>query len=265
MWYADWRHNGPPPRSQLQAVAARGSVPEITWEPWDASRGLYRSQPRYRLRNIIDGRFDAYIESWARDLSAWRGPVLLRFAQEMDGDWYPWDEHANGNHLGEFGRAWRHVHHIFVSAGAMNVKWIWSPAFAISTEQFPGESYVDMLGLTCINSGGSQHPSSWRSFAGICAGPIGQLHRLAPRTHIQLSEVATGAVHGSRARWIGGMFSFLKRHPEVSSFIWFDVRTRRNWVIESSPAVRRQFARGLRHYLRERAADAPDIAATSRR
>ena len=96
--------------SQLNAIERRGSIPEITWEPWDASKGLYKSQPRYRLSNIIDGKFDSYIRAWARSLAPWKHPVLLRFAQEMDGNWFPWGDYANGNQPGQFVQAWRHVH-----------------------------------------------------------------------------------------------------------------------------------------------------------
>jgi hypothetical protein len=46
MWYADWQHNSAPLLSQLNAIADRGSVPEITWEPWNASKSLYQPQPR---------------------------------------------------------------------------------------------------------------------------------------------------------------------------------------------------------------------------
>ncbi len=112
MWYADWQHNKLPSTSQLNAIERRGSIPEITWEPWDASKGLYKSQPRYRLINIIDGKFDSYIRAWAKSLAALKHPVLLRFAQEMDGNWFPWGDYANGNHPGQFVQAWRHVHDI---------------------------------------------------------------------------------------------------------------------------------------------------------
>lgn len=97
MWYSDWQE-GAPSLQQLRSVAQRGSTPEITWEPWDSSKPLYAPQPSFRLRNIIDGKFDPYIRSWARTLAAWGRPVRLRFAQEMNGSWYPWSENANGNH-----------------------------------------------------------------------------------------------------------------------------------------------------------------------
>ncbi len=245
MWYADWQHNRRPPAAQLAAIARRGSIPEITWEPWDASKGLHQAQPRYQLRNIIDGKFDPYIRTWARSLATFGRPVLLRFAQEMDGNWYPWDEHANGNRSGEFVRAWRHVHDIFTAERATNVKWIWSPAFAIRAQQFPGTQYVDILGLTCLNAGRRAGGGRWRSFPKLCARPIGQLHALAPAMPVQLSEVGTSASGGSRAGWIAGMFAYLDAHPEVKSLIWFNVRSAPHWVLQSSPAAERQFALGI--------------------
>ena len=55
MWYADWAHNPRPNLAQLRAVAARGSVPEITWEPWDYALGVSTAQPTYTLASIITG------------------------------------------------------------------------------------------------------------------------------------------------------------------------------------------------------------------
>jgi hypothetical protein len=94
-WFADWRH-GSVDVAQLRAVAARGSTPQITWEPWDNAR-RDSNQPAYTLASIIRGRHDTYIRSWAHDLREYGGPVLLRFAQEMNGVVYPWAEAKNGN------------------------------------------------------------------------------------------------------------------------------------------------------------------------
>ena len=116
------------PRPTL-APAARGRC--ATWkrsrDHLGAVEPLARAvQPRYRLRNIIAGRFDPYIRP-GQDARRLRRPVRLRFAQEMNGNWYPWSEHANGNRPHEFVRAWRHIHDIFRAAGATNVEWVWSP------------------------------------------------------------------------------------------------------------------------------------------
>jgi hypothetical protein len=240
MWYADWEHNTASV-AQLRAVAERGSLPEITWEPWDASKGLWVSQPRYALRNILAGKFDPYIRSWAVALAAWRRPVWLRFAQEMNGSWYPWDERANGNHRGEFVRVWRHVHDIFAAAGAGNVRWVWSPVLGAPRAYFPGPNYVDVLGVTCLNGGVGLSQKGWRSFAAICGGSIEPLHAFAPRLPIEIPELATTEVGGSKPAWIEDMFAFIAKHPAVQSIVWFDIRKESDWRIESSQAAIRAF------------------------
>jgi hypothetical protein len=246
MWYADWQHNTRPSIAQLNAIQRRGSTPEITWEPWDASKGLYASQPRYRLRNIIDGEFDAYIRVWARALAGWKHPVLLRFAQEMDGNWFPWDDYANGNHPGQFVQAWRHVHRIFERAGATNVKWVWSPAFARSSTQFPGADYVNVMATTCQNGGRPLFARGWQSFAQGCGRTIERLHALEPRLPIQLAETASAEPGGSKARWIREMWTYLAARPYVTSMIWFDLVKETNWRVDSSRSAERAFAAGAR-------------------
>ena len=246
MWYADWQHNPLPSTSQLNATERRGSTPEITWEPWDASKGLYKSQPRYRLSNIIDGKFDPYIRAWAKSLAAWKHPVLLRFAQEMDGNWFPWDDYANSNHPGQFVQAWRHVHDIFQQAGATNVKWVWSPAFARSTAQFPGTAYVNVTATTCQNGGRPLFARGWQTFAQGCGNAIDRLHTLEPGLPIQLAETATAEQGGNKAHWIGNMWSYLAARPYVTSLIWFNLVKEANWRIDSTPSAERAFAAGAR-------------------
>ncbi len=244
MWYADWQHSAPS-LAQLRLVESRGSIPEITWEPWDSTKALRTPQPRYALRNIVDGKFDAYIRDWARTLAAFGKPVRLRFAQEMNGNWYPWGAATNGNTPAEFVRAWRHVHHIFTAAGATNVKWVWSPVSGAPRQYFPGARYVNRLGVTCLNGGTAAFAAGWRSFASICGESIQQLHALAPRLPIDLSEVASAEAGGNKAAWIKGMFRFLAHQPAVKSLIWFNLDKQTKWPIQSSPASVRAFRAGV--------------------
>jgi hypothetical protein len=244
MWYSDWEHSQAL-SSQLDAVQRRGSTPEITWEPWNAELQIAH-QPRYALRNIIAGKFDVYIRAYARSLAAFGHPVLLRFAQEMNGFWYPW-ANTNGNRPGEFVRAWRHVHRIFVQAGATNVKWVWSPVQGAPPYDFPGAGEVDVLGLTCLNGGAGALGRGWRSFAVICSKSIEQLHALDPRAPIQLSETGSATSGGSKAAWISGTFRYLARHPEVKSVVWFNLEKKGvDWRVQSTPADAAAVARGVR-------------------
>ena len=47
---------------------------------------------------------DALIDRWAAQVAAYRRPVMLRFAAEMNGDWRPWAIGVNGNRADELFR-----------------------------------------------------------------------------------------------------------------------------------------------------------------
>jgi beta-mannanase len=245
MWFADWAHVANFDPRQAAAVAARGSVPEISWEPWDSSRPLGAAQPHFRLIEIIRGAHDRYIERWAREIAAYRRPVLLRFAQEMNGQWYPWSESANGNHAGEFVRAWRHVHAIFAKAGASNVRWVWAPVDGqVRAEQYPGPRFVDVVGLSGFVAGERVFRSPWRPFATMFGPSLDAVHALAPGKPVSLAEVAA-AQTGDKAAWIAQMFREIQRRPYIRSIVWFNVRKEADWRIESSRGAARAFAAGL--------------------
>jgi glycosyl hydrolase family 26 len=246
MWFADWAHTASFDTRQAAAIAARGSVAEITWEPWDSSKGLRTPQPRYRLARIIRGDFDAYIRRWARQMASYGRPLRLRFAHEMNGSWYPWAERANGNHRGEYARAWRHVHAIFDAAGAGNVTWVWSPvAGNVRREEYPGSGEVDVLGVSGFNGGSRLFRGTWRSFA-VAFGPaLDAAHALDPAKPVEVSEVASLETGGSKAAWIRGMFDEVRRRRWIRALVWFNLRKEADWRIESSPSARRAFARGL--------------------
>lgn len=245
MWFADWQH-AQLRVAQLRAVARRGSIPEISWEPWDYTLGLRHAQPRYTLASIIAGDHDAYIRAWARTSHAYGGPVLLRFAQEMNGDWYPWSEGTNGNQKGQFVTAWRHVHDIFVSEGATNVKWVWSPVarfgLPLNTSEYPGNGYVDYLGLSGFNGGTALSWTGWHSFSSLFDTSLTTLHRLAPMKPIQISEVGSAEAGGDKASWIDAMFADLRSQPQVTSVVWFNLRKQTDWEIGSSRAAGAAFA-----------------------
>jgi beta-mannanase len=246
MWFADWVHVTSFDPGQAAAVAARGSVPEISWEPWDSTKPLGASQPGYRLSTIIGGAHDAYIERWARAIAAYGHPVLLRFAQEMNGSWYPWAESGNGNHAGEFVRAWRHVHAIFTRLGASNAQWVWSPvAGTIRSEQYPGSAYADIVGLSGFVASASVFGSPYRSFATAFGPSLDALHALAPGKPVWLTEIAAAQAGGDKATWITQMFQDIEKRAYIRAIVWFNLLKEADWRIESSQSAQQAFAAGL--------------------
>ena len=247
MWFSDWAE-GEVDRRQLDAVAARGSVPEITWEPWDGTLDRFRPQPEYSMNSIASGDHDEYVRRWADDLRAFGGPVLLRFAQEMNvpGTGYPWAQ-RDQNSPAEYVAAWRHIHDVFASRGATNVRWVWSPlASVLPVYYYPGSRYVDVIGLSGFNGGSALPWNGWRSFKRIFGKELRQAKRLAPGKPVQIAEVATAVGAGSKAEWVDHMFRTLEAHPEVRSVVWFNAPKETNWRIQSSRGAVKAFSEAMK-------------------
>ena len=242
MWYQDWAHaevNGFAAGS-LDAVVARGAMPLVTWEPWNYTAGA--DQPDYALRTIIAGNHDAYIRAWAQDAAAWGQPFYLRFAHEMNGDWYPWAIGVNGNTADEYVAAWRHVVTIFREEGASNVRWVWCAnviyAGSVPLAQvYPGDAWVDWVALDGYNWGKSQSWSSWQSFTEVFKESYDALAVLTTRP-LMISEIGSAEIGGNKATWItrGFLTDLPKRMPRVRAVIWFNENKETDWRVNSSAA-----------------------------
>lgn len=237
------------PIADLNAVDARGATSLITWEPWLWS-GNGANQPAYALDRITAGDFDTYIQQWGTALASWGKPVMLRFAHEMNGNWYPWAESANGNGAGDYVAAWRHVHDVVAATGAINVKWVWTPNVPYwgSTPLsglYPGAAYVDIVGLDGYNWGTAASWSTWTSPSALFGDGLTALRSLAPGKQIMISETASAEAGGSKANWNSALVSYLAAQPDITAFVWFHHNKEVDWRINSSTTSASAFAAAL--------------------
>lgn len=245
-YFRDWQSGFD--TATANAVRALGATPVVTWEPWDSTLGG-ANQPRYALNRITAGAYDAYIRSWAAAAAAWGHPLFVRFAHEMNGNWYPWAEGVNGNRKGDFVRAWRHVHDIVLRAGARNVSWIWSVNrdYTGSTPLaglYPGDAYVDWEGVDVYNGGTAVAMGGWLSFSQAFDPTYNDLRSFSAKP-LLISETASAEAGGSKAAWINGFFAALHADPAIRGFCWFNFVKETDWRIESSLAAQSAFATGL--------------------
>jgi beta-mannanase len=247
MWYVHW--GGPWSTfnaADVRSVIGRGSTPVITWMSDDPSA---TSQGAYTAQAILGGRYDAYIRAWAAGLRDAGGAVLLRLDHEMNGNWYSWSPGVNGQTAAGYVAVWRHVHDIFAAAGATNVQWVWSPNIAFPGSAplaglYPGDAYVDRVGIDGYNWGASDRAHTWQSFAGVFDATLSQVAALTSRPTM-IAEVASTEMGGDKAAWIGDFFAGLARRPAISGFVWFDADKETDWRLDSSPPARSSFAAGL--------------------
>jgi beta-mannanase len=206
------------------------------------------NQPAYCLANIIAGHFDAYITKWAQDSKAWGHPYFLRFAHEMNGNWYPWSEQVNGNRAGQYVQAYRHVHDIFSAQGATNVTWVWSPDVVYNgstplSELYPGSSYVDWIGMDGYNWSIVQG-HQWQSFNQVFGRTYNNILNMSTGKPLMVAETASAEIGGNKAAWILNAYDSQIPHvfPAIRAVIWFNETKETDWRIESSPSTRAAFA-----------------------
>jgi hypothetical protein len=168
----------PFPTDAIEAVQQRGSLPYIVWEPYDPRiPGQSPHTGASLLPDIVAGVYDTHIMQWARAAAINGRPIEISFGHEMNGDWFTWGYlyGHNGNTPELFVAAHRHIHRLFEAAGASNVQWVWTvnaswrDDFSVA---FPGETYVDRLGLNGFNFGGDpdrvpDYWQTWRPFEAI--------------------------------------------------------------------------------------------------
>jgi beta-mannanase len=203
----------------VKNMQAAAMTPFITLEPW---RGGFRSgdhDPGDSLAQLADGRYDAQLVKQARALTAYHGPIYFRFAHEMNAPWYPWGSGTNGNTAREFVNVWRHVHVLFSNISGLDLRWVWSPLSVQSTGAnaplaplYPGDNYVDYLGLT-----GYEHVAA--TAAATFDQTLTELGVLS-RKPIILSEI--GADGPNKSKWLGSLGDYLVHRAEIAGFVYFD-------------------------------------------
>src|SRR4051794_12728419 len=160
--WSDWGDTGPNgnasfPTQVIAGLKQRGITPQVYWEPLDPSNQF--DCAHWALANIIHGDHDDYIRQWAQDAKAANTTIILRFAHEMNGYWYPWGTGNGGgvchNTTAQFRAAWIHVWKIFRGTGGVGATKVKFEYSIINTKQvvadYPGNKYVDYLGFTALD------------------------------------------------------------------------------------------------------------------
>ena len=119
----------PFPAQWVAKVLQHGALPQIAWEPNNG------------LGEVAD---DPYLRGFAQAAAQAQGPILLRFASEMNGTWMAYSGSPD-----DYVRTWRLVYQIIKQA-APQVIMTWCP-FATPRRTiplyYPGDDYVDWVGV----------------------------------------------------------------------------------------------------------------------
>jgi Glycosyl hydrolase family 26 len=225
---------GPGIEPALDEATRQGVIPMLTWEPWQPAHGVSpgKVQPAYANAAIAAGALDTYLTTVAQAVAAHPGPVLIRYAHEMNGYWYPWH-----NDPAAYVAAWRHVVSVFRANRATNAVWIWSVAPNLMlppgrwqtgfAPYWPGDAWVDVVGITAVRSGR-------KPFTAAQFGARLQLLRSFGKP-VWFTEAGAAAV--DQDAFASDLASFVEANSWVRGLVWSQPR--------SLPAPGSQTARAL--------------------
>jgi Glycosyl hydrolase family 26 len=170
---------------------------------------------------ILNGSQDALITRTAQNLATYGRPVFLRWAWEMNGDWFPWGGPRNGNKPQDYVQAWRHVHDIFARQKTTNVAWVWGPNFQSIPilpwndvpNYYPGDDYVDWVGVSGYSDAVKTPEFLFEAF----------YREFASHKPMMIAETGVKTKGGRQsADWIDLLAQWLRTHDAVGALVWFD-------------------------------------------
>lgn len=223
--FLDWE--APFPEKTLRTILDEGGIPVLTWEPWKA-----QTKEGIPYTEILEGKWDSSIKKFAETLGSFEKTLYLRFAHEMNGDWYPWSSALIG--ADNYKAMYRYVKDLFVSLGIRNVQWIFSinwenkPATNDYHASYPGDSYVDYLGIDGYNWGSIHSWSRWTSFHSLFFPLYKQLTDDYDK-EIFITEFSTTGKGGDKAQWIEKALFDMKQMTKVKGFLLFNVEKEADW------------------------------------
>ncbi len=228
----------PFPDLDAREARARGKSLQITWEPWHFS-----NPGAVKLADVASGKYDKYIDNFAAATRAFGGEISLRFGHEMNGNWYPWCLSNSGQSPKTWLAAYKRVHDRFRAAGASNVRWVWcinaesvpDAAWNDPFGAYPGDNYVDAIGIDGYNFGDTLAHSRWQSFREVFAAPYALATKKHPTKPIFIAETGCASTGGDKVKWLREMDASLRREfPRVESVTWFEAAKEADWRMVSS-------------------------------
>ncbi len=251
MFYLQWPsgpENGVFPGRALRSIEASGALPIVTWEPMFLDSEGHECI--IAADSIIGGKYDGYLQRFARESRRFGKPYLIRFAHEMNLARYHWGGGAQdfGPESAEKYRVmFRHVVEVFRAQQANNVRWVFCPnadsepatAWNQIASYYPGNDVVDIVGLDGYNWGTTQTrakngwDSEWRSFESIFTAPLRELKQVASEKPAAVFETSSVSEGGNKEEWVLAALDSAKSLG-LTALVWFELNKEVDWRLETN-------------------------------
>jgi len=251
MTYIDWCNSSQNLDFQKQEVTnifQNNQMVIVSWMP-----NFCDGTPSDLDYYIAEGSYDSFIVQWADLMDSIlnqfpNNQVFIRLAHEMNGNWYAWSVAYPGasNTVEDFISMWIHTYDLVNSRWSgnnrNNVYWLWCPNNADvggtpAESYYPGDNYVDWVGLDGYNWGALYSYSSWTNPAGVFDNMIGRLQTLTNKP-IAVAEWGTTSLMNNswdydiaaKSGWIGEAFDYFENNG-VSLISYFNIDKETDWAV----------------------------------
>lgn len=244
----------PFPEKSLQNAYSHKKFAELSLQTFH-----YQQNNQSVLYEILDGKYDDYFTTYAKAVKKFSHPILLRLDNEMNGQWCPYSSFYFSKDTDLFKEVWHHIYNIFKANQVNNVLWVWNPNDESSPRPkwnnylnyYPGDNYVDVIGMTGYNSGTAVPGEPWREFADIYQPLYAQYARYFDQPMI-IGEFGCASVGGDKPSWMQKMFDQIGQYDRIKVAIWWDYNDydsagniTHNYRMDDNLAVKETFRQGL--------------------
>lgn len=206
------------PQSNVDECLKANVIPYIRIMPWSQAKAQATgSDPIFSMDNFLSGQHDDKLKAYAQATKAVNSHVIIEFAPEVNGDWFPWNGKWNGGsrtkRYGDpawpdgpekFRDVYRNIITLFKNEGVKNVTWIfhvdtaWLPRSSWNQAYYyyPGDDYIDWIGLSVF---GAQLPHhQWTLFGPKLESFTEQLNKISTTKPVMITEF--GAIENKNSK-----------------------------------------------------------------
>ncbi len=243
-------------KTVIEEAARNGRTVELTLQTQASDEGNM-------VYAILDGEYDDFLSEYARVIADLKSPVLFRLCNEMNGDWCEYSAFHTSKDTDIFNEMYKYVYEIFEKQGANAYTiWVWNPneksfpdyKWNYEFNYYPGDEYVDVVGITGYNTGSYYEGEEWREFEDI----YDSIYKRTVANYdkpLMITEFACSSSGGDKVKWIKNMFSKIEDYEAIKVAVWWDGcdydsdgKVARSYLIEEDEKTIQTFKDELKAY-----------------
>ena len=214
---------------------------------------------------ILNGEYDDYLNDLSDSFNQYDFPVLFRLNNEMNGGWVAYSSYHVGKDTDLYKECWRYIYRKFQEKGVDNLIFVWNPnelsfpgyAFNHYLSYYPGNDYVDVVGLTAYNTGNYYNGETWRTFEEAYDHfYYDYVDRF--KHPMMITEYSCSSTGGNKPAWFEDMFDTIHKYDRIKlAVLWngqdYDTTKKdnpvaRNYRLDLDSDVKQAIKSGLKKY-----------------